>query len=356
MYTYKQIHKDFRLNGTFFTQEDLLQIGCNYIKDGKDFQKALGKFILDWFDNNPEITLQTSGTTGTAKQITVTKQAMVNSALATGSFFNLEPKDKALCCLPVNFIAGKMMFVRALVLGLDLDFIAPTAFPIKKSNKKYDFVAMSPMQVENSIDKLHLIKKLIIGGSKVSNPLQEKLIPLATQSYETYASTETLTHIAARQVGEEYFRLLPDINIELDPRGCLVIDAPRISQQKIITNDLVEITSENQFRWIGRIDNVVNSGGIKLSPENIETKLTNKIPYRFFVGGIPDVILGEKLVLVIEAKNYSLHENTFEKLDKYEKPKEIFFVPQFLETESGKIKRKKIINYLGGSAPKVLKH
>src|SRR5690554_4464515 len=143
---------------------------------------------------------------------------MVNSALATGSFFNLDPKNKALCCLPVNFIAGKMMFVRALVLGLDLDFIEPTTFPIKKKNKKYDFAAMSPMQVENSINQLHLIKKLIIGGSKLSNHLQEKLLKLDTQSYETYASTETLTHIAARQVGALYFRLLPDINIELDSR------------------------------------------------------------------------------------------------------------------------------------------
>lgn len=343
MHIHKEIHRDFRLNDNHYTVEDMMQVACNYIKDGKDFQKPLGRFILDWFDNHPNITLQTSGTTGIPKQITVPKQAMIDSALATGRFFNLEPKDKALCCLPVNFIAGKMMLVRAIVLGLDLHFIEPTAFPLTNKHTKYDFVAMSPMQVENSIRQLDLVKKLIIGGSKVSKSLQEKLLPLATLSYETYASTETLTHIAARKIGEEYFKLLPGIKIELDPRGCLMIEAPRISMHKIITNDLVEITPENQFRWIGRVDNVVNSGGIKLSPESIEAKLTDKIPYRFFIAGVPDEVLGEKLILIVEAEEFTLAGNVFESLDKYEKPKEVVFMPKFLETESGKIKRKKII-------------
>lgn len=344
MLTYKNIHNDFRLSGIHFTKDDMLQIACNYIKDGQDFQKPFGLFVLDWFDDNPEITLKTSGTTGDPKEITVAKQAMVNSALATGCFFEFEPGDRALCCLPVNFIAGKMMFVRAFVSGLDLDFIEPSVSPMKNIDKEYDFAAMTPMQVENSVDKLHLIKKLIIGGSKISDRLQEKLLPLATKSYETYASTETLTHIAAREIGEENFKLLPDISISLDQRGCLVIDAPRISDEKIITNDLVEIKSETRFTWLGRIDNVVNSGGIKLFPEKIEAKLTTKIPYRFFAGGIPDSVLGEKLVLVIEAEDYELVENLFEDLDKYEKPKEVFFVPEFIETESGKIKRNEVLD------------
>lgn len=343
MLTYKNIHNHFRLNGHHFTKDDISVLAYEFIKEGNESEKYLGLFILDWFDENPEITLQTSGTTGKPKEIIVPKQAMIDSALATGDFFGLEPKNTALCCLPVNFIAGKMMLVRALILGLDMDFAEANSAPLKNSDKEYDFVAMTPMQVENSLDKLHLIKKLIIGGSKISRSLEEKLREIPTEIYETYASTETLTHIAARKIGEETFKLLPDISISLDERECLVINASRISKDKIVTNDLTELKSENEFVWLGRIDNVVNSGGIKLFPEKIEPQLAGKIPHRFFLGGIPDSVLGEKLVLVIESEKYDFDTSVFDELDKYEKPKEIFFVSKFIETESGKIKRNEVL-------------
>src|SRR5690554_2997167 len=346
MLNYKNVHNDFRLNGYHLTGEDMCRIAYNYIKDGTSYEKPLGLFILDWFDESPKITLQTSGTTGKPKNIVVAKQAMVNSALATGDFFELQPKDKALCCLPINFIAGKMMLVRAFVLGLDMDFEEPNAQPLQDIDTKYDFVAMTPMQVENSIEKLHLVRKLIIGGSKVSTALEKKLSEIPTEIYETYASTETLTHIAARRIGDEHFKLLPNISISLDHRDCLVIDAPRISAEKIITNDLVELKSENEFLWLGRIDNVVNSGGIKIFPEEIEPQLTDKIPHRFFLGGIPDSVLGEKLILVIESEAYAINPEIFEELDKYERPKEVFFISKFAQTESGKIKRNDILNHI----------
>lgn len=344
MLNYKNVHNDFRLNGYHLTGEDMCRIAYNYIKDGTSYEKPLGLFILDWFDESPEITLQTSGTTGKPKNIVVAKQAMVNSALATGDFFELQPKDKALCCLPINFIAGKMMLVRAFVLGLDMDFEEPNAQPLQDIDTKYDFVAMTPMQVENSIEKLHLVRKLIIGGSKVSTALEKKLSEIPTEIYETYASTETLTHIAARKISEDTFKLLPNIAISLDTRGCLVINAPRISEDEIITNDLVELKSEKEFIWLGRFDNVVNSGGIKIFPEKIEPQLTHKISHRFFFGGIPDSVLGEKLILVIEAEKYELNPTVFDELDKYEKPKEVFFISKFTETPSGKIKRKEILD------------
>lgn len=346
MISYKKVHSQFKLNGYHFTKDDMYVFAYNFVKEGNKYEKTLGLFILDWFDNSEHIVLQTSGTTGKPKDIIVQKQAMVNSALATGDFFGLNPDYKVLCCLPIDFIAGKMMLVRAFVLGLDMDFTEPNSEPLLHIHKEYDFVAMTPMQVENSIQKLHLIQKLIIGGSKVSNFLEEKLKPLSTESYETYASTETLTHIAARKIGENNFKLLPNISVSLDERECLVIDAPRISNEKIVTNDLAEIQSENEFVWLGRIDNVVNSGGIKLFPEKIENLLTKKIPHRFFLGGIPDTVLGEKLVLVIESEKYELPKNIFNKLDKYEKPKEVFFVPKFQETESGKIRRSEVLKRL----------
>lgn len=345
-FSMNKLHPDFRLNGFAVSEQDMHCVAYDLIKEGEDYQRKVGLFFLEWFNESEEITLQTSGTTGNPKKITVPKEAMVQSALATGKFFDLHPKEKMLCCMPVNFIAGKMMFVRAFVLGLELDYINPTSNPLEKIEKPYDFCAMTPMQVENSLDKLHFIKKLLIGGAKVSSELEEKLVPLSTISYETYASTETLTHIAARQLGKESFELLPDITITTDTRGCLVIDAPRINPQQIITNDLVDIQSENRFKWLGRYDNVVNSGGIKLFPEIIEAKLNSKIHVPFFVGGISDSVLGEKLVLVIESAPFELQNDIFDGLDKYEKPKKVFFIPKFSLTESGKIKRKDILNCL----------
>jgi o-succinylbenzoate---CoA ligase len=152
--------------------------------------------------------------------------------------------------------------------------------------------------------------------------------------------TETITHIAAKKVGENFFSVLPNVKITTDNRGCLMINVPTISEEPIITNDLVKIIEENQFTFLGRIDNVINSGGVKLIPEQIESKLIEKIDTRFFVTGIPDSILGEKLILVIEGEKRDFSTDFFDILDKYEKPKEIVFVPKFKENENGKLLRK----------------
>ncbi|MFE3868818.1 AMP-binding protein [Flavobacterium sp. LS2P90] len=340
--TYKNVHNHFKLNGFHLDRKDLCRVAYSFIKEGEDYEKSVGDFILDWFDNKPYIELNTSGTTGAPKIIRIEKQAMVNSALATGDFFNLSPGDKALHCLPTKYIAGKMMFVRGFILGLDMDFVAPSSHPMLHNDTKYDFVAMVPLQAQNSLAELKNVKKMIVGGVKISKSLEKSLSKLKTETYETYGMTETITHIAAKKIGEKFFTTLPNIKISQDDRNCLVIDAPNISNDSIVTNDLVELINENQFGYLGRIDNVINSGGIKLIPEQIEDKLSHKIHSRFFVTGIQDPVLGEKLILVIEGENQALNESTFDALDKYEKPKEVFYVSKFIETPNGKIKRKEI--------------
>jgi O-succinylbenzoic acid--CoA ligase len=233
------------------------------------------------------------------------------------------------------------MFIRAFILGLDMDFVAPSAHPLEnKSDVKYDFIAMVPLQAKNSLKELKNVKKLIIGGSMISKALEKELLKLPTKVYETYGMTETITHIAAREIGEKVFTVLPNITISYDYRNCLVIHAPRISDDSIVTNDIVELTNENQFKFIGRYDNIINSGGIKLIPEQIEEKLSGKIAARFFVTGKADEKLGEKLVLVIEGEKQKIEDAVFDALDKYEKPKEILFIPKFKQTENGKILRK----------------
>lgn len=338
--THKNVHNYFKINDHHLNGDELRSVAYSFIKEGDPNEQAIGEFLLDWFDEKEYIEMRTSGTTGLPKLVRLQKQAMIQSALATGDFFDLNPGDKALLCLPVKFVAGKMMLVRSLILGLDLHITEPSTEPLALNKTVYDFVAMVPLQVQNSIEALKNIKKLIVGGAKMDADLEEKLLSLKTEVYETYGMTETITHIAARKVGEKVFTVLPNVKIAKDNRGCLVIDIPAVSEEPIVTNDLIELIRENQFTFLGRIDNVINSGGVKLIPEQIEAKLIGKMNNRFFVTGIPDSILGEKLILVIEGEKQDFPADFFNVLDKYEKPKEIVFVPKFKENENGKLLRK----------------
>lgn len=341
--TYLNVHNRFKLNGFHLDREDLCRVAYSFIKEGDDFEKPVGGFILDWFDEKPYIEMHTSGSTGKPKLIKVDKQAMVNSALATGDFFQLQPGDKVLHCLPAKYVAGKMMFVRGFILGLEIDFVAPSLSPLKKLDYDYDFCAMIPLQAQNSLKNLHRIKKTIIGGAKINPVLEKELLKVKAQLYETYGMTETITHIAAKRVGEPYFTVFPKVMLSQDDNQCLLIKAPSISPEIIITNDIVEMISENQFIWKGRYDNIINSGGIKLIPEQIEEKLAPYISQRFFVTAIPDNDLGEKLILVVEGQEQTLDTSFFDVLDKYEKPKQIVFIPEFVSTPTGKIIRKQTL-------------
>ncbi len=338
--TYENVHNKFKLNGFHLDREDLCRVAYSFIKEGDDFEKPVGDFLLDWFDSKDFIEMQTSGTTGAPKTIIISKQAMVNSALATGDFFDLQSGDKALHCLPVKYVAGKMMLVRAMIIGLDLEFVAPSSHPLLNNEIDFDFIAMVPLQAKNSLGELNRVKKLIVGGAAINIVLEKKLLKLTTEVYETYGMTETITHIAARKLGEKAFTVLPNVTISYDDRKCLVIHAPRISDDVITTNDIVEMVNENQFIFLGRLDNIINSGGIKIMPEQVEQKLANKIQQLYFIASKPDNELGEKVILVIEGDKQEFDENLFEDLDKYEKPKEIVFIPKFKVNASGKIIRK----------------
>lgn len=337
------IHPDFKLNGYSYNKDTISELAITLIRDGEAHEKDLGELILEWFDSKTYITLWTSGTTGKPKQIKLSKNAMRASALATGEFFNLRAKDKALLCLPTRYIAGKMMFVRAILLGLELDFVTPCKEPLKKTDKIYDFVAMVPLQVHHSITQIEQCKTLIVGGSKLSDHTKGLLRRMLLNVYETYGMTETITHIAAKRIDEDYFTVFPNITISKDDRGCLVIEAPLLSNYLLVTNDLVDMPNDIQFSWLGRYDNLVNSGGVKLVPELIEQKLSEYIPYRFFVIGVADAELGQKLVLVIENEPYTLLPEVFESLEKYEVPKETIFIEKFKETPTGKVLRKETI-------------
>ena len=343
--TYKNIHNRFKLNGYHITREEIFYVAYCFIKEGEPFEQHVGNFLLDWFDEKSYIELKTSGTTGVPKVIKIEKQAMLDSALATGDFFDLKPGDTMLHCLPTNYVAGKMMFVRSLILGLEMKFVEPTSDPLKNIDEEFDFCAMVPLQAKNSLEKLKTkqIKKLIIGGVKVHKALEQELVKLPVEIYETYGMTETITHIAAKRIGEDAFTVLPNVKISVDERQCLVIKAKNISSHKIVTNDIVNLISDTQFVWEGRYDNIINSGGIKLLPEQIEDKLSTLIPRRYFISGVEDENFGEKVVLYVEGEPFLIEKSIFSVLEKFENPKEIVFIPKFKETATGKIMRNESI-------------
>ena len=345
---YKNIHNRFKINGVHIERQSLFQLAYSFIKEGAHFEKEFGEFLLDWIDDKDTIQLMTSGTTGVSKSIMLSKQAMVNSAIATANFFDLRPGDKILHCLPSRYVAGKMMLVRAIIIGLEMDLIAPNShLNDLLLTKNYDFTAIVPLQAENSLEKLYQFKKIIIGGAKVSDDLALKLKKVTSEIYETYGMTETLSHIAAKKVGEAYFNVLEHVSISTDERNCLVVDAPSISDEIIITNDIVEILNAKQFQWIGRYDNVINSGGIKLFPEQIEAKLATQIAVPFFIASEPDEVFGNNVILVLESDNeLSLPEKVFDMLEKYEKPKAVYNISKFERTETSKINRTETLKKL----------
>lgn len=191
-------HVNFQLNGASFSSVDEI-LSCS-----KHLSEDIYHFLQNWFSLDDAIAVRTSGTTGTPKTIFLQKEKMLNSALATGKYFNLKEKTTALLCLPVVYIAGKMMLVRAITLGWHLDIVTSNSMPLENINKNYDFSAMVPLQLENSISKINLINKLIVGGGVVSNSLHEKLKHISTQVFATYGMTETITHIAVKKLNNPF--------------------------------------------------------------------------------------------------------------------------------------------------------
>ena len=347
---YKEVHPNFKLNDYHFNQEGLKEVAYSFIKEGDFYEKAMGDFLLDWLDDNTHIYVDTSGSTGTPKTVKLDKQAMVNSAIATGKHFNLNAGDRALHCLPASYVAGKMMMVRAIVLGLKIDIVTPSSYPFDDTTKSYDFVALVPMQLQNSIVNLNRVKTVIVGGASVSIELLNAIQKVPCKVYETYGMTETITHIATRplnfldnkEIGP--FNTMEGVSIETDDRNCLVITAHHLNVDHIHTNDVVNILSDSSFELIGRYDTVINTGGIKVFPEQIEKKLGNIIHERFFITDQKDGTLGHRVVLIIESNTNAIDNVDFSGLDKYEIPKAIFSVLKFVETHTGKINRKKTLD------------
>jgi O-succinylbenzoic acid--CoA ligase len=353
-----QIPDTLCINGKQYQSDELGQFAVALTQSDEVWQKDSGSFILEWLSPKPEILVHTSGSTGEPRLISHSKLAMLESATATGKILGLQPGQTALLCLSTKTIAGMMMVVRAMHFRMNLIFVPPTGSPLQQlsADTQIDFAAMVPAQVFNSLNDekdagmLSRIQQLIIGGGEISKSLEERIMAMPNLVYATYGMTETITHIALRRISgdlrSESFTALPGINLSSDERGCLVIEAPKIIKQPVITNDLVKFTGPFSFIWLGRYDNVINRGGQKIFPEAIERKIAGHINCRFFVTGVPDEKFGEIPVLVMETPHLSAQEETellgiIKKLcSREEAPVEVFTVKAFVETESGKVNRR----------------
>ena len=323
--------------GELHSSNDLIES----LKDNTDYYN----FLTSWFDENDFILVKTSGSTGTPKEIKLKKIDLISSSKLTADYFNLKPGDKVINCLPVEYIAGKMMLVRSLVLGLDLYLFPVNSSPIKQIQKNYDLIAFTPMQLENSILFIDRIKNVLVGGSAVNENLKQKILNINTNVYETYGMTETITHVAVRNLsmGEKEFTTLP--GIEIGKRdNCLFIKPNHLTIEMVQTNDIVEFTNKNQFLLIGRRDFIINSGGVKLNPEFIEKKLAKYISADFVISSIDNSKFGEVVALVFKKNIPDNYNKAFTHLSKYEIPKEVLVIENFPEN-NGKINRV-IIRYI----------
>ena len=330
----KLIHKDFKLQGISYSENGILE----YLKENEDYYN----FLKSWFDDKDYILTNTSGSTGNPKEIKLKKLDLIESSKLTARYFDLKVGDKIINCLPIKYIAGKMMLVRSLVLGLDLYVFPVSSSPISDLKNNYDLIAFTPIQLENSIPFIEKIKKVLVGGSPVQDSLKEKILNSKSIVYETYGMTETITHIAARNLsmGEKEFTALPGIELGKSD-NCLFIKPNHLSIEMVQTNDVVEFTNKNKFQLIGRRDFIINSGGVKLNPETIEKKLAKYISADFVISSIDNSKFGEVVALVFKKNIPDNYNKAFTHLSKYEIPKEVLVIENFPEN-NGKINRLKI--------------
>lgn len=313
--------------------------------------REIAQVITSWFDNQTHIRVATSGSTGIPKIIEHSKNSMKLSAQLTARRFGLTEGMTSLNCLPAQYIAGKMMLIRALVLGIDQICIEPKLVLRSKFDDKLDFVAMTPMQLSATLDNhpqlISQIRILILGGGPIMKNLNDKIQLLETQCFATYGMTETITHIATRPINgkhrTEIFKAVDNVRFEIE-KGNLVIHAAHLDSTPIRTSDQVILNDDQHFSWLGRADNVINTGGIKVHPEQVEERLQDVIEERYIITSAPDDLSGQRVILIIESEGFNddkmnFLQKYFLTLSKIERPKNILFVGKFLETHTGKIKR-----------------
>lgn len=331
------------------------------------------EFISEWNNEAQTIHVQTSGSTGAPKKMNVRRDRMIESAKMTCDFLGLQSGDTALLCMNLDYIGAKMMVVRSLVRQLHLIQVAPSGHPLATVDVPITFAAMVPLQVYNSLqvpeerEKLRQIKHLIIGGGAIDDVLAAQLHDFPHAVWSTYGMTETLSHIALRRLNglesSSWYTPLQGIKVSTNADECLVIDAPKLCDTPIVTNDIAEIratsTSEGKnvlaFRIIGRRDNVINSGGVKIQMEELERLIRPFLTMPYMVTKRKSEKFGEIVVLMVEKEGndggatfeeksalpilQAIHRLLHRALPRYWEPRLYLSVDRIPMTETGKPNR-----------------
>jgi O-succinylbenzoic acid--CoA ligase len=323
-------------------------MSLQFITNNEQTIQQVASFLEEWANDLPYFESKTSGSTGNPKTIQLKKQYAIASAQATLDFLKISAGKNALLCLNSQTIGGKMMIVRSSVGKLNLFVQEPSSNPLTNITSSIDFIAIAPVQLYTilveSPEKLKKIPSIIVGGGIISEESVQLLKEHQITVFQTFGMTETISHIALRKVGFEeelYYTTLPTISVS-DKNGQLCISAPSLGIEKLITNDTIEVINNRQFRWLGRTDFVINSGGVKIQIESLEEELKTQIQHNFFIYKKPDTKLGEKVILIIEGtENKHLENKSFYSFlkNKYHIPKEIAFLDKFILTVSHKINR-----------------
>lgn len=336
-----------RIEGIPYSGWEIEMIRMNIPTDNRSFRQELFSFLSDWFDPADTLPVHTSGSTGKPKELYVEKERMMASACLTCSFLGLQAGDTALLCMPLKYIGAKMVVVRALVAGLDLLPVPPSGHPLKGVAKAPVFAAMTPMQVYNSLQveeekaALRRIRHLLIGGGPIDFRLGEALKDFPNAVWSTYGMTETLSHIALRRLNgpeaSEWYTAFDSVQIRLSKENTLVIHAPEVCQEELATNDIAETEGTNRFRILGRKDNTINTGGVKVQIEQVEATLKEHLSVPFQITSVPDEKFGEAIVMLVEGQAPDdIGQTCTRLLPPYWRPKHIMPVFRLPLTENGK--------------------
>lgn len=317
---------------------------------------SLDEFLAEWHNDSEFVHVQTSGSTGTPKPMMIEKRRMLASARITCDFLGLRPDDSALLCMSLDYIAGKMMVVRSLERQLRLVTVAPSGHPLSNllPHSSYFsplvFAAMVPLQVYNSLqvpeecERLREIRHLIIGGGAIDEAMAAQLKTFPHAVWSTYGMTETLSHIALRRLSgpeaSDWYTPFPSVNLSLSVDGCLIIEAPEVCEERLVTNDIAVLSPEGRFRILGRKDNMICSGGIKIQAEELERQLRPHLSAPFMITKRSDEKFGEVVVLLTEGDISDARNVCEHILPKFHHPRIYLHVAQIPLTATGKPARK----------------
>ena len=362
------------LNGKKFYLDEIQHYSFRESIPLNGYEAKTLEFCKNWLQGVQEFPLLTSGSTGVPKMVPLSRAAMEASAKRTIQLFKLQAEDKLLVCLNTEYIAGMMLLVRGLVGNLHLTIVEPIGNPLASIDLEsaFAFAAMVPLQLQTVLEQtpekiaiLARMKALLLGGAPLSKSLEKAIHTLKVPVYQSYGMTETVSHVAVRSVNgpekTDFYRAPNGITLGQDKRGCLTISADVTDYKTVVTNDRVELLDAQTFRWLGRVDNTINTGGVKVQLEKVESALEEALTAlgmsrRSFAAALPDEALGERLIAVLEGSPLTEEEEQNikgrlrETLGKYEIPKQFGYLPRLPETASGKVDRRGGIGQLPFSA------